>query len=127
MFTRISVFVIIISAMFFAGCGNGTSSAGDTRQNPGVNKASHDSQQVKLIVFFGNSLTAGYGLDPSEAFPSLIQRKIDSSGLLYKVTNAGLSGETSAGGRSRIDWLLRQKIDVFVLELGGNDGLRGIP
>ena len=79
------------------------------------------------LLFFGNSLTAGYGLDVSEAFPALIQHKLDSLNLPYKVINAGLSGETSAGGKNRIDWLLRNKIDVFVLELGANDGLRGIP
>ena len=81
----------------------------------------------KTILFFGNSLTAGYGLSPDEAFPALIQQKIDSLGLLYNVINAGVSGETSSGGNSRIDWILRQKVDVFVLELGANDGLRGIP
>ena len=82
----------------------------------------------KNILFFGNSLTAGYGLeDPADAFPSLIQEKVDSLNLPYKVINAGLSGETTAGGKNRIDWLLRQKVDVFVLELGANDGLRGLP
>ena len=82
---------------------------------------------VKTILFFGNSLTAGYGLDDvSESFPSLIQDKIDSLHLPYKTINAGVSGETSADGNSRIEWLLKQKIDVFVLELGANDGLRGI-
>jgi acyl-CoA thioesterase-1 len=80
----------------------------------------------KNIVFFGNSLTAGYGLDPGEAFPALIQARIDSLGLSYQVINAGLSGETTAGGLSRIDWILRQPVEIFVLELGGNDGLRGI-
>ena len=84
--------------------------------------------RIKNILFFGNSLTAGYGLeDPSEAFPALIQLKIDSLKLPYKVINAGLSGETTAGGKNRIDWLLKQPVDVFVLELGANDGLRGIP
>jgi acyl-CoA thioesterase-1 len=81
---------------------------------------------LKNIVFFGNSLTAGYGVEESEAFPALIQEKIDSLKLPYKVINAGVSGETSAGGKSRIDWVLRQPVDVFVLELGANDGLRGI-
>lgn len=82
---------------------------------------------MKNILFFGNSLTAGYGLEPEESFPSLIQEKIDSLKLPYKVINAGLSGETTAGGKERITWLLKQRIDVFVLELGANDGLRGIP
>ncbi|HYF31089.1 MAG TPA: arylesterase [Chitinophagaceae bacterium] len=85
------------------------------------------NEAVKTIVFFGNSLTAGYGLDPSEAFPALIQQKIDSMRLPYKVVNAGVSGETSSGGNARVDWILRQPPAVFVLELGANDGLRGIP
>ncbi len=82
----------------------------------------------KYMVFFGNSLTAGYGLDPEEAFPALIQKRLDSLGMLYTVVNAGLSGETTASGVNRVDWVIgQQPVDVFVLELGGNDGLRGIP
>jgi acyl-CoA thioesterase I len=81
---------------------------------------------VQHILFFGTSLTAGYGLDPTEAYPSLIQNKIDSLKLNYKVINGGLSGETSAAGKSRIDWLLKQPVHIFVLELGANDGLRGL-
>lgn len=82
----------------------------------------------KTIVFFGDSLTAGYGLeDPAtEAFPARVGQKIEEAHLSYRVVNAGLSGETSAGGLRRVDWVLRQKIDVFVLALGANDGLRGI-
>ena len=81
----------------------------------------------KSILFFGDSLTAGLGLDTSEAFPAIIQNRIDSLGLAYQVINAGLSGETTASGRNRISWVLNQKVDVFVLGLGANDGLRGIP
>lgn len=81
----------------------------------------------KTILFFGNSLTAGYGLDPSEAFPALVGKKAEAAGFDYQVVNAGLSGETTAGGKSRISWVLRKPVDVFVLELGANDGLRGIP
>lgn len=81
----------------------------------------------KVILFFGDSLTAGYGLSPEEAFPALVEKEFNKGGKICKVVNAGLSGETSAGGLSRIDWILRQPIDVFVLELGGNDGLRGLP
>lgn len=83
----------------------------------------------KTIVFFGDSLTAGYGLDDhvTSAFPGLIQQKVDAENLPYRVVNAGLSGDTTAGGLRRIDWIARQRIDVFVLELGGNDGLRGLP
>jgi acyl-CoA thioesterase-1 len=81
----------------------------------------------KVILFFGDSLTAGYGLSPEEAFPSLVGEQLNKQGKLCKVIPAGLSGETSAGGLSRIDWVLRQQPDVFVLELGANDGLRGLP
>jgi acyl-CoA thioesterase I len=80
----------------------------------------------KTIVFFGNSLTAGYGLEEEFSFPSLIQNRIDSLNLAYNVINAGLSGETTSGGKSRIDWVLKQAVDVFVLELGANDVLRGL-
>jgi acyl-CoA thioesterase-1 len=80
----------------------------------------------KTVVFFGDSLTAGYGLDPDEAFPALIQKKIDAAGIPARVVNAGLSGETTAGGLRRLNWILRQKVDVLVIELGANDGLRGI-
>jgi acyl-CoA thioesterase-1 len=83
-------------------------------------------QKRKTIIFFGDSITAGYGLSMEEAFPNLIQNKVDSLGLDYEVINAGLSGEASAGGLDRIDWILKGKPDVFVLELGGNDGLRGL-
>jgi acyl-CoA thioesterase I len=85
--------------------------------------------EAKTLLFFGDSLTAGYGLeDPSaQAFPALIQKKLDDAGLPWRVVNAGLSGETSAGGLRRVDWILRQRVEVFVLELGGNDGLRGLP
>ena len=80
----------------------------------------------QTILFLGNSLTAGYGLEESSAFPHLIEQKIDSLGWAFEVINAGLSGETSSGGLRRIDWLLKRKIDVLILELGGNDALRGI-
>lgn len=82
--------------------------------------------QQQTILFFGDSITAGYGLDEEQAFPALIQQKIDSLGAEHNVVNAGLSGETTAGGARRVDWILRQEIDIFVLGLGGNDGLRGI-
>ena len=83
--------------------------------------------QKKVILFFGNSITAGYQLDMNQAFPAIIQQKIDSLGLSYQVINAGLSGETTASGKNRIDWVLRTVPDIFILELGANDGLRGLP
>lgn len=84
------------------------------------------SDARKTILFFGNSLTAGYGLEPEENFPYIIQTYLDSLELPYKVMNLGVSGETTASGNTRIDWVLQQQVDIFILELGGNDGLRGI-
>lgn len=78
------------------------------------------------VLFYGNSLTAGYGVGPDRAFPQLVQLKIDGLGWPFKVINGGVGGETSAGGLSRIDWVLQNRPDVFILELGGNDGLRGV-
>jgi acyl-CoA thioesterase-1 len=83
-------------------------------------------EKPKRILFFGDSITAGYGVGEENAFPAFIQQKIDSLDWNFKAVNGGSSGETSAGGLSRIDWMLRQPVSVFVLELGGNDGLRGI-
>uniref|UniRef100_A0A7V2B053 Arylesterase n=1 Tax=Rhodothermus marinus TaxID=29549 RepID=A0A7V2B053_RHOMR len=84
------------------------------------------TRQVITVLVLGNSLAAGYGLSPAEAFPALLQRKVDSLGWPVRILNAGVSGETSAGGLRRIDWLLRERIDILILELGANDGLRGI-
>jgi acyl-CoA thioesterase-1 len=97
-----------------------------TRQAPDLSAETQENRESVILVL-GNSITAGYGIDPSLAFPALIQQKIDSLGWEYEVVNAGVSGETSAGGLRRIDWLLRRPIDVLIIELGGNDGLRGIP
>jgi acyl-CoA thioesterase-1 len=74
----------------------------------------------------GDSITAGYGLEPDESFPALLQKKIDARGWKFRVINAGQSGDTSASGLARLDWLLKNRIDVLVLELGANDGLRGL-
>jgi acyl-CoA thioesterase-1 len=78
------------------------------------------------VVFLGTSLTAGLGIDPEQAYPALIQKKIDSAGLGYRVVNAGVSGETSAGALRRVDWLFQQPVSVLVVETGANDGLRGL-
>jgi acyl-CoA thioesterase I len=80
-----------------------------------------------VVLFLGDSITAGYGLDLSQAYPALIQEKIDAKRWPFKVVNAGQSGDTSTGALNRLDWLLRNRIAVMVLELGGNDGLRGLP
>lgn len=121
--------LFIVSMIMLAACGENNSN--DSKQSGNVpakdTGTASTAAPAKTIVFFGNSLTAGYGLeDASDAFPSLIQHKIDSLKLPYKVINAGVSGETSSGGNGRVDWILRESPDVFVLELGANDGLRGI-
>lgn len=92
----------------------------------GVPVLTAQESNARTLLFMGNSLTAAYGLEPSQAFTALIQDKIKKEGMNFKVVNAGLSGETTSSGLRRIDWLLKQKIDVLVIELGGNDGLRGI-
>ena len=89
----------------------------------GLSRAADPSRPV--VLFLGDSLTAGYGLSSDQAYPARIQQRIDAAGLPYRVVNAGVSGDTSAGGLRRIGWLLRQPIDVLVLELGANDMLRG--
>jgi len=114
----------MLAALTLAACGEKKPSQEATQATGNAS----DTSSSKTILFFGDSLTAGYGLDdPSDAFPGVVQNKIDSAKLPYKVINAGVSGETSAGGKGRIAWILKQKVDVFVLELGANDGLRGIP
>jgi len=88
---------------------------------------SFNQDSKTTILFFGDSLTAGYGLSPEQAFPILVEKKFRNAGKNVRVVNAGVSGETTAGGLGRIDWVLNQNFDVFVLELGANDGLRGLP
>jgi len=116
-----------IAVFLLASCNNSNSTQNSESKTDSTSTKDTPLTNEKKILFFGNSLTAGLGLaDQSEAFPALIQQKIDSLGLPYTCINAGLSGETSAGGKDRIEWLLKDSIDVFVLELGANDGLRGI-
>jgi acyl-CoA thioesterase-1 len=92
-----------------------------------VAESATSSGHKKKIVFFGDSLTAAYGLDDvSKGYVSLLQLRLDSLALPYQAVNAGVSGETTAGGKERVEWVLRQPADIFVLELGGNDALRGI-
>jgi acyl-CoA thioesterase-1 len=107
-------------------CGRGT--APPPAEDSG--RAGHAVEQPAAarprIVFLGDSLTAGYGLDASEAYPSLIQDRLRVAGLDFEVVNAGVSGDTSAGGLSRIDWSLDGDVKVLVVALGGNDALRGL-
>lgn len=119
-------YIIITGLLLLFSACNGNKRPAQTNEEKKVNESVTVTNK-KTIVFFGNSLTAGYGLSPSQAFPAIIQKKIDSLGLGYQVVNAGVSGETSSGGNTRVDWILRQPVDIFILELGANDGLRGIP
>jgi len=119
---------LFVLSLILLSCGNQQSKGNhDQTLDSADQKSLNTIKAKKNILFFGTSLTAGYGLDPTEAYPALIQNKIYSLNLPYNVINGGLSGETSAGGKARIDWLLKQPISVFVLELGANDGLRGLP
>jgi len=120
-------FVVVFSLV---SCGNGpTTDANESTDTISTTEtATLDASSKKTILFFGDSITAGYGLDDTnDAFPGVIQSRIDSLGWDYEVINSGLSGETTAGGKSRIEWILNQDMDIFVLELGANDGLRGTP
>jgi len=123
----IKIAFTVALTLSLAACG-GNSKTADTDTTSAAKAAGTSSKPSKTILFFGDSLTAGYGLDDvTQAFPGIVQQKIDSAKLGYAIVNGGLSGETSAGGKGRIDWLLKQPIDIFVLELGANDGLRGLP
>jgi acyl-CoA thioesterase I len=124
--------VLSIAALFACsdaapGADNGGDAAAAAATAPDSNTLNADlSAAPRSIIFLGTSLTAGYGVGPDVAYPALIQQRITAEGLPFRVTNAGISGETSAGGLRRIDWLLQNPVDVLVLELGANDGLRGL-
>lgn len=127
--------IILIFPIMLTACHNNAATSATTPADSLANapsastptdSASYSGQ--KMIIFFGNSITAGYGLNPGQTFCALIGERLDSLRLHYKVIQSGVSGETTSGGRSRIAWVLAHKpADIFVLELGGNDGLRGIP
>lgn len=116
-----SVFLSIL--VILAGCGTSSESK---KQNPTDIEKTDTKIAQKTILFFGNSLTAGYGIEQEDSFAGLTQARLDSLQIDYRVINGGLSGETTAGGLSRLDWFLEDEPTIFVLELGGNDGLRGI-
>lgn len=120
--------LLLVSVLSVCGCGNG-----DSGKEPDPPSASQQATPAgngratgATVLFFGDSITAGYGLSPDQAFPALIAERAERDGLPVRVINAGLSGETSAAGVRRIGWVLRERVDVFVLELGGNDALRGV-
>ncbi len=120
-------FYVLLWSLILLSCGDRTNQNERSSSIDEVENRVETTTETGLIMFYGTSLTAGLGLEQEQAYPALIQKKIDSLDLPYQVVNAGLSGETTAGGRSRLDWVLNQDVDVFVLELGANDGLRGVP
>jgi len=120
-------YLFVVVLLVACGGANKEKKTLDEAENSEVNNTIESTDKIRRILFFGNSLTAGMGLEPAMAFPGVIQGYLDSLQLNYTVINAGLSGETTASGENRVSWLLNQKIDIFVLELGANDGLRGIP
>ena len=122
--SALSFLLLLFTSLVLFSCGGNTSETQTAEQTETTAESQEQKQQV--ILFFGNSLSAGYGIDPEDAFPGLVQARLDSLGKNYKVINGGLSGETTAGGLSRLDWFLEEEPYIFVLELGGNDGLRGI-
>lgn len=122
-----TLFLSLFMFFLITSCGEATKKEEQETKEASSEGESKKEDEAKVILFFGDSLTAGYGLEEEEAFPALIQDKIDSLHMSYKVVNAGLSGETTSGGKNRIDWVLKQNVDIFILELGANDGLRGIP
>ncbi|HEX9757318.1 MAG TPA: arylesterase [Nitrospiria bacterium] len=89
------------------------------QENPKTEK------KVRTLVAFGNSLTAGLGVESAQNYPSILQEKLNQSGYSYRVVNAGVSGDTTSGGLRRVDWVLRNNPEIVILELGANDGLRG--
>jgi len=122
---RVWLFILLLSILFYSNAiiAKSVTNCNELRT---FQDDKNPKKKSQTILFLGNSLTAGYGLQKSQAFPALIQQKIDSLGWNIEVVNAGLSGETSSGGMRRINWLLKRKVDVLVLELGANDALRGI-
>jgi len=129
--------LLLVSMFTIAGCGSAEEADPPSRESPGEVPAEAPTAQgpdvssdvaadeVHVLVL-GNSIAAGLGLDPDAAFPALLQDRAEARGWPVQVTNAGVSGDTSAGGLSRIDWLLDDRVDILIIELGGNDGLRGL-
>jgi len=126
--TKLIKFCYFILAVLILSCGNDkTEKKTNVETKNQTEETTIAIAQTKTILCFGDSITAGYGLDDNkDAYPVVLQEKIDSLHLNYTVINSGLSGETTAGGKGRIDWILNQDIDIFLLELGANDGLRGV-
>lgn len=123
--TIVGLVLLLAACRDEAAGGAGGAAATGTPSDSSAAPPASAASAPPAVVFLGTSLTAGLGLDPDNAFPAVVQRKVDSAGLKYTVVNAGVSGESSAGAVRRIDWLLRQRPAVLIIETGANDGLRG--
>lgn len=122
-----SIYFALITAFLAVSCTNKPGSSSAPNNSVSQEQAQKGQNKQKTIVFFGNSLTAAFGLNITEGFAGRIEKRLDSLNSGYRVIHAGNSGETTAGGVSRVDWVVSQgNVDVFVLELGGNDALRGL-
>lgn len=133
------IFLQLLACFLLISCNNKESKNIDTPESNESTKTAvatgneseegqNNSGDEPVILVFGDSITAGYGLeDTDDAFPAIVEKKLDSLGYNYDVINSGVSGETSAGGKNRISWVMNNPVDIFILELGGNDGLRGLP
>lgn len=117
--------LLALAVLPLAGCGGSDRPSNRQRAANDSSPASSTPSDLPVILFLGTSLTAGRGVELDQAYPALIQQKIDSLGLHYRVVNAGVSGESSAGALHRIDWVMREKPAVLLIETGANDGLRG--
>lgn len=122
---RFYLFAYILTAFVVSACSG---------QDPESHQIGSDAPPVKLslgdrpsIVVLGDSLTSGFGLNLEEAFPAVLQEYLDDSEYSYEMVNAGVSGDTSAGGVRRLDWVLDRNVEIIIVALGGNDGLRGLP
>ena len=109
--------IMLITLLFVVGCSQEQEQAPETKEQRG---------SMKTIVAVGDSLTAGYGLDESAGYPALLEKKLQEAGYHYQVINGGVSGETSSGTLSRMEWIMTLSPDIVLLETGANDGLRGI-
>jgi acyl-CoA thioesterase-1 len=129
--------IVVLAGLLALGCGSDRSPRIEEKKNPdpegprtfapAEGGGSEASAGAPLVLFLGDSLTAGFGLSEDEAFPALVAARLEERAIAARVVNAGVSGDTSAGGLSRLPWLLRQKPAVVVVALGANDGLRGLP
>jgi acyl-CoA thioesterase-1 len=114
------IIIIIYIVIFMMGCKN--------NNPPNINNESKLENNKKVLIFFGDSLTAGMGLENvNESFPNLLNDKLKKEGYDFLFINAGVSGDTTSGGLTRLDWVLSRGVDYFILELGANDMMRGIP